>query len=117
MEVLKIVTVAAKEDKNRNPFARYTFSDGRNVNHFYAKNKQTPFNQGDEVDVELEKDGQYWNLKSIKAHGETAQAKSDPIPMDNSYLRLECLKVAAQNAVNPEEILSNAELFFKYITQ
>jgi hypothetical protein len=118
MEVLKIVTVATKEDKNHNPFVRYTFSDGRNVNHFYVKNKQTAFAQGDEVEVELEKDGQYWNLKSIKSHGAQApEPPATPIPMDNSYLRLECLKVAATRYETVDTIITAADEFFKFITQ
>jgi len=116
METLKLVNIAIKSGKKGN-FFNLTFNDGRKGNYFGTEPDLLNWKDKD-VDVELEKSGDYTNVKSIKLHGavdpSVGATKQEP-----ENLKVTCLRFALNHFKDktPEETIQIAEVLRQYLTE
>lgn len=123
MDVLKVVEQTGPHyTKSATPKRYYSlvFSDARKTNYFPKDVNEVPNLKGLDVDVELEANGQYWNLKSLTIHG-AAHAHVDdsmsvkPAAMNSVAIKMQCVQVAATLNNDVASVLNTAEQLYQFI--
>lgn len=127
MELLTVKQCSLKQGAKK-AYLALAFSDGRKANYFF-EGPDVPDLLNKEVDVAFEKNGEYWNIKSLIVRQPAQQKLPLPAPqkeavpdtgLESQFMienKLECVRIAAGRFATIEEIISGAEAIYDYVSK